>query len=106
VSWRGFRRARWPPRRARNSSKRERREQSAREGELARNEVGDRERVWLVLKRELGCVGRRRDRGTRRACAGSQRFAGKAELTARSHGAERGSGHAREMTHRANETGP
>jgi hypothetical protein len=47
----------------------ERREQSAREGELARNEARERERVWAVLKRELGCVGRRRDRGSRRVCA-------------------------------------
>jgi hypothetical protein len=37
---------------------RERREQSAREGELARIETGERERVRAMLKRELGCVGR------------------------------------------------
>jgi hypothetical protein len=36
-----------------------RREKSAREGELARNEVGERERVRVVLKRELRRVGKR-----------------------------------------------
>jgi hypothetical protein len=39
---------------ARNSGERERREQSMREGELARSEVGQRVRGWAVLKRELG----------------------------------------------------
>jgi hypothetical protein len=45
------------------------RAQSAREGELARNEAREREWVWAVLKKELGCVGRRRGRGSQRACA-------------------------------------
>jgi hypothetical protein len=36
---------------------------------LVRNEVGERERVRAVLKRELGRVGRQRGRGSRRACA-------------------------------------
>jgi hypothetical protein len=43
-------------------------EQSTREGELARNETGERERVWAVLRRELGGVGRQHGRGSRRAC--------------------------------------
>jgi hypothetical protein len=40
------------------------------------------------------------------ARTGPRQFAGKAELTGRSHGAERGSGHAGETTHRADEAGP
>jgi hypothetical protein len=62
--------------------------------------------VWVVLKRELGCVGRRRGWGSRRACAGPWWFAGKEELTGRSHDAERGSGRAGETAHRANEADP
>jgi hypothetical protein len=38
--------------------------------------------------------------------AGLWRFAGKAEQTWESHGAEGGSGRAGEMVHRADETGP
>jgi hypothetical protein len=38
--------------------------------------------------------------------SGPRRFAGKAELTERSHVVERGSGCAGETTHRADETGP
>jgi hypothetical protein len=57
--WRAGRSAEWPQ----NSGERERREQSAREGELARNGAGERVRVRAVLKRELGCVGRRRGSG-------------------------------------------
>jgi hypothetical protein len=55
VVWRGFRRAGWPPRRTRNSGEGEQQEQSVRDVELARNEAGERERLWAVLKRELGC---------------------------------------------------
>jgi hypothetical protein len=54
---------------ARNSGEAEQREQSAREGKLARNGVGERVRVRAGLKRELGCVGRRRGQGSRCACA-------------------------------------
>jgi hypothetical protein len=55
--WRARRSVEWPQ----NSG--ERREQSAREGELARNGAGERVRMHAVLKRELGCVGRRRGSG-------------------------------------------
>jgi hypothetical protein len=54
--------------------------------------------VRAVLKRELGCMGGRRGRGSRRACmraAGPRRVAGKAELTGRSHGAASGRAGAR-----------
>jgi hypothetical protein len=54
---------------ARNSGEAEQREQSVREGKLARNGVGERVRVRAGLKRELGCVGRRRGQGSRCACA-------------------------------------
>jgi hypothetical protein len=82
-------------------------EQSAREGELARNETGERERVWEVLKRELGVRGQAAWLGFSAGVrAGPRRFVGKAELTERSHSAERRSGHVGETTHRANETGP
>jgi hypothetical protein len=57
VAWHGFRRAGWPTRRARNFGEHERREQNTREGELAQNEAGEKERVWVVLKRELGVCG-------------------------------------------------
>jgi hypothetical protein len=67
VAWRGFWRAGRSAARSLNSGEAERREQSAREGELVRNESG--EGVRAVLKRELGCVGRQRGRGSRRACA-------------------------------------
>jgi hypothetical protein len=69
VAWRGSWWIGWPARRARNSGEAERRDQSAREGELARNGAGERVQVRAVLKRELGCVGRRRGRGSQRACA-------------------------------------
>jgi hypothetical protein len=69
VAWRDLWRVGWPARRERNSSEAERREQCAREDELAQNEVGERVRVRAVLKRELGCVGRRRGRESRCACA-------------------------------------
>jgi hypothetical protein len=42
---------------------------SARESELARNEAEERERVRAMLKTELGCVDRRRGRGSWRVCA-------------------------------------
>jgi hypothetical protein len=66
-------------------------------------------RVRAVLKREPGCVGGRRGRGSRRACvhaAGPRRVAGKAELTG---GVPRRS--EREQAHdktvqRADKTGP
>jgi hypothetical protein len=62
--------------------------------------------VWAELKRELGCVGRRRGWGSRRACAGPRWFTGKAELTGRFHGVARGSGHGERLdalTRRARE---
>jgi hypothetical protein len=62
VAWRGsWRTGRSAPR-LRNSGEVELREQSAREGELARNEAWERVRVQAVLKRELECMGRRRGR--------------------------------------------
>jgi hypothetical protein len=68
AAWRNFwwpgRSASWPT----NSGECERREQSAREGELARNEEGERVRVRAVLKRDLGCMGRRRGWGSRCGC--------------------------------------
>jgi hypothetical protein len=55
-----------------------------------------------------GCVGRRRGRGSRRACvhASPWRVVGKAELTGRSHGTARGSGCAGETARRGDEAGP
>jgi hypothetical protein len=41
AAWCGFWRIGWPARRAWNSGEAERREQSAREGELARNGAGE-----------------------------------------------------------------
>jgi hypothetical protein len=54
------------------------------------------------------CVGRRRGRGSQRACAlvhGDSRGR-RTELIERSHGAERGSERAGETAHHADETGP
>jgi hypothetical protein len=47
----------------------ERRGQSARESEAVRTGTGERVRARAVLKKDLGCVGGRRGRGSRRACA-------------------------------------
>jgi hypothetical protein len=69
VAWRGLWRAGRSTTRPRDSGEAERREQSTREGELARNEAGERVRVRAVLKRELGCVSRRHGRGSWCACA-------------------------------------
>jgi hypothetical protein len=54
---------------AQNSDEAEQRGQIVREGELAQNGAESECGVWAVLKRELGCVGKRRGRGSRRACA-------------------------------------
>jgi hypothetical protein len=51
VAWRGIWRAGRSAARPRDSGKAERREQSASEGELARNEAGERVQVRAVLKR-------------------------------------------------------
>jgi hypothetical protein len=59
-------------RRARVSGEVERRGQSAREGKDVRNGMGKRVRVRAVLKKELGCVGGQRCRGSRRACASAR----------------------------------
>jgi hypothetical protein len=45
-----------------------RRGQSARESGTVRNGTRERVRVRAVLKKELGCVGGRSGRGSRRAC--------------------------------------
>jgi hypothetical protein len=58
----------WTTRRARFSGELGRRRLSARGAESGRNEVGGRERVRARLKRELGDVGRRHGRVSRRAC--------------------------------------
>jgi hypothetical protein len=64
--------------------------------------------VWAELKRELGCMGGQRGRGSRRACmhAGPRRVTGKAELIGGSHGAARGSGRVGETARHADEAGP
>jgi hypothetical protein len=67
VAWRGFWRAGRLARQARFTGEVERRGQSAREGEAVRNGTGERVRARAVLKKELGCVGRRRGRGSRHA---------------------------------------
>jgi hypothetical protein len=69
-------------------------------------------RARAVLKKELGCVGGRRGRGSQRACASAHALvhggAGKAELTGQSHGAarERESGRAGVTARRTDEAGP
>jgi hypothetical protein len=64
--------------------------------------------VQAVLKKELGRVGERHGRGSRRvcACAGPRRGAGKADLTGGSHGAARGNWNAGQTVQRADEVGP
>jgi hypothetical protein len=68
-AWRGSWRPRRLARRVLYSGGRWRSWQSAREGERGRNEIGEREQVWAVLKREMGRVGRRRGRSSQHACA-------------------------------------
>jgi hypothetical protein len=64
-----------------------------REGEHGQNEAGEGERVRARHKKELGHVGRRRGRSSRRARGrGSAAVAGKMELTRLAHGAEREGG--------------
>jgi hypothetical protein len=95
VAWHDFLRAGRPTARSRNSVEVERREQSARVGELAQNEAGEGVRVRVVLKRELGVHGQATWSGISSCvCAGPRWFAGKAELTGRPPGAARGSGRA------------
>jgi hypothetical protein len=64
--------------------------------------------VRAVLKREMGCGGGQRGRGSQRACAraGPRRDVGKVELTGGSHGAAIGNGRAGETVQRANKAGP
>jgi hypothetical protein len=107
AAWRGFWRVGWPAQRAWNSGEAEWREQSAREGEIARNGAGERVRVRAGLKRELGVHGQTTWLGIS-ACvrAGPRRIAGKAKLTGRSHGAERERERVHDKTvHRADRTG-
>jgi hypothetical protein len=107
LAWCGSWRTGRSAARSRNFGEVERLEQSAREGELARNEAGERVRVWAVLKRNMGCVGRRRGWGSRRACTlvhGGSR--GRQNLQGGPTMQRGGAGAWRKTIHRADETVP
>jgi hypothetical protein len=106
VAWRGLWRAGRSAARPRDSGKAERREQSAREGELARNEAGERVRVRAVLKQELGCMGRRRGRGSRLACVRSTAVCGEGGADRAVPRHNEGEWARVEMAHRTDKTGP